>query len=75
MHCTLNVYGSDAVVREDLRGVEKTPTKSGSLLAFHTHRLSFIGIDIILLEIHLVSTAIVRVSGEIYMSENEMDLE
>ena len=44
--CTLNVYGSDAVVREDRRGVEKTPLKSGSLFALHTHRLSFISIDI-----------------------------
>ena len=35
----LNVYGSDAVVREDW-GVEKTPPKSGS-----TDTVSFISID------------------------------
>ena len=45
MQCTLNVYGSDAVVREDWRGVENMPEKSGSLFALHTHTLSFISID------------------------------
>ena len=37
--------GSDAVVREDWRGVENTPPKSGSLFALHTNTLSFISID------------------------------
>ena len=44
VQCTLNVYGSDAVVREDW-GVENSPAKSGSLFAFHTDTLSFISID------------------------------
>ena len=45
MQCTLNVYGSVAVIREG-GGVENTPVKSGSLFALYTHRFSFIGIDI-----------------------------
>ena len=48
MQCTLNVYGSDAVVRGDSRGVENSPPKSGSLFALHTHRLSFISIDAVM---------------------------
>ena len=37
----LNVYGSDVVVGEDLRGVENTPAKSGSLFALHTQALLY----------------------------------
>ena len=45
MQCTLNEYGSDALVQGDTRGLESTPAKSGSLFALHTDRLSFRGID------------------------------
>ena len=43
---TLNVYGSDAVVREDW-GVENSPArKVGAYLRYtHTHGLSSISID------------------------------